>query len=96
MRYLDHVRGHRLTLGIRPVGRAARAMRLVRLGGSSHRNITALCQTCDVAPKHNRRFDAIRNEWNEAPWFVLLIIAVSAFVGPMLIFGAWNAVRGLF
>ncbi len=49
-----------------------------------------------MAPKHNRRFDAIRNEWNEAPWFVLLIIAVSAFVGPMLIFGAWNALRGLF
>lgn len=51
---------------------------------------------CGVGMRNNRRLQALRHEWNEAPWFVLLVIAVSAFVGPMLIFGAWNSIRGLF
>lgn len=55
-----------------------------------------MCQTGAVGRKRSRRFDALRQEWHEAPWFVLLVIAVSAFVGPILIFGAWDAVRGLF
>ena len=41
-------------------------------------------------------FDAVRYEWHEAPWFVLLIIGVSAFVGPLVIFGLWDTVLGWF
>jgi len=49
-----------------------------------------------MGKKRSSKLDALRNEWNEAPWFVLLIIAVSAFVGPMLIFDAWDALVSLF
>lgn len=41
-------------------------------------------------------FESLRYEWNEAPWFVLLVIGLTAFVGPGLIFGAWGAVLSWF
>ena len=43
-----------------------------------------------------KALDSVRNEWHEAPWFVVLIIAVAALVGPGLIFGAWTALTSLF
>lgn len=49
-----------------------------------------------MAGKWSKAFDALRYEWSEAPWFVLLIVVVTAFVGPMVIFGVWNTVVGWF
>jgi len=49
-----------------------------------------------VGRKRSGRFDAIRHEWNEAPWFVLLILGVSAFVGQMIVFGLWDTITGWF
>ena len=51
---------------------------------------------CYVAGKWNRVFDAVRYEWHEAPWFVLLVIGISAFVGPIVIFGLWDRLVALF
>jgi hypothetical protein len=47
-------------------------------------------------PRLARAFTSLRNEWNEAPWFVVLMILVAAFVGPGLLWAAWAALRGLF
>lgn len=39
---------------------------------------------------------SVRHEWREAPWFVVLVLAVAAFVGPGLLLGLWVGLRGLF
>jgi hypothetical protein len=39
---------------------------------------------------------SIRHEWREAPWFVVLIIGVTAFVGPGLLWAGWSSLSGLF
>lgn len=44
----------------------------------------------------SKAIDSMRHEWREAPWFVILMIAVAAFVGPGLLWGAWAALSGLF
>jgi len=38
---------------------------------------------------------SVRNEWSEAPWFVILIVAVVAFVGPGILWATWDAIFGL-
>ena len=43
-----------------------------------------------------RAMQSLRNEWIEAPWFVVLTIVVVAFVGPGLLVGAWLAISSLF
>ena len=47
-------------------------------------------------PRWSRAFASLRHEWNEAPWFVVLVIAVVAFVGPGLLWAASNAISELF
>jgi len=47
-------------------------------------------------PRLNRAFASLRNEWHEAPWFVVLVIVVVAFVGPGLLWAGWSAVAQLF
>jgi len=47
-------------------------------------------------PRWSRAFTSLRHEWNEAPWFVVLVIAVVAFVGPGLLWAAWRAISTLF
>ena len=47
-------------------------------------------------PHWSRAFASLRHEWNEAPWFVVLVIAVAAFVGPGLLWAASNAISELF
>ena len=46
--------------------------------------------------RRDRMIASLRNEWFEAPWFVVLTIAVVAFVGPGLVWGAWLALSSLF
>ncbi|MDW3177358.1 MAG: hypothetical protein R8J94_08240 [Acidimicrobiia bacterium] len=43
-----------------------------------------------------RAIASLRHEWREAPWFVVLIIVVTAFVGPGLLWAAWTAITELF
>ena len=43
-----------------------------------------------------RALASVRNEWDEAPWFVILTIAVTAFVGPGIAWAAWTALSDLF
>ena len=43
-----------------------------------------------------RAIASLRNEWREAPWLVVLLIAVAAFVGPGLLWAGWAAVSELF
>jgi hypothetical protein len=40
-----------------------------------------------------RALQSLRQEWHEAPWFVILMITVVAFVGPSLLVGLWIAIR---
>jgi hypothetical protein len=47
-------------------------------------------------PRWSRAFASVRHEWNEAPWFVVLVIAVVAFVGPGLLWAASQAISELF
>jgi hypothetical protein len=47
-------------------------------------------------PRWSRAFASLRHEWNEAPWFVVLVIAVVAFVGPGLLWAASTAISELF
>jgi hypothetical protein len=49
-----------------------------------------------MGQRRERAFASVRNEWSEAPWFVLLTIVVVAFVGPGLVWGAWLAFASLF
>ncbi len=44
----------------------------------------------------SRAFASLRQEWHEAPWFVVLVIAVVAFVGPGLLWAGWAALSQLF
>lgn len=44
----------------------------------------------------DRAIASLKNEWVEAPWFVVLTIVVVAFVGPGLVWGAWLALTNLF
>ncbi len=39
---------------------------------------------------------SVRNEWVEAPWFVILTVGVVAFVGPGIVWAAWTALSSLF
>ncbi len=59
-----------------------------------------MCQTLDMRPDGHPRFsralDSVRNEWHEAPWFVVLMIVIVAFVGPGLVWAAWSALSSLF
>lgn len=32
-----------------------------------------------------------QDQWHEAPWFVILIILITAFVGPGLVYAGWRA-----
>ncbi len=43
-----------------------------------------------------RAIASLRNEWREAPWLVVLLIAVTAFVGPGLLWAAWQTISSLF
>lgn len=47
-------------------------------------------------PRIERALQSVRQEWNEAPWFVLLMIGVAALVGPGLVWGAWAAITQVF
>lgn len=49
-----------------------------------------------MGPRATRAFESVRQEWIEAPWFVILMITVVAFVGPGLVWGAWTALSQLF
>ncbi len=49
-----------------------------------------------MSQRRERACASVRNEWREAPWFVVLTIVVVAFVGPGLLWGAWLALAGLF
>lgn len=48
-----------------------------------------------MQPWMGRALMSVRNEWRDAPWFVVLIVAVVAFVGPGLIYGAWGSLNSL-
>ena len=50
----------------------------------------------DMRSKLRRALTSVWYEWSDAPWFVILIIALSAFVGTTLLFGIWRAITGLF
>jgi|GEM_PF-4319474 len=50
----------------------------------------------DGHPRFSRAFDSVRNEWHEAPWFVVLMILIAAFIGPGLIWAAWSAIFNAF
>ena len=45
----------------------------------------------DAHSRWERAFTSLRHEWREAPWFVVLMIAVTAFVGPGLLWALWAA-----
>jgi hypothetical protein len=49
-----------------------------------------------MKPRTARALASVRNEWREAPWFVILMVVVVAFVGPGLIWAAWAAIVNLF
>lgn len=42
-----------------------------------------------------RAFTGVHEQWIEAPWFVILMIAITAFVGPGLVWAIWKAVTSL-
>ena len=54
------------------------------------------CKTRAMGRRSDRAITSLRNEWIEAPWFVVLTILVVAFVGPGLLWGAWLALTSLF
>jgi len=58
--------------------------------------ITALWEALKMRPWLAKAIRSFQNEWHEAPWFVILMIAVVAFVGPSLLVGAWLAIRSAF
>lgn len=37
-----------------------------------------------------RAVAGVQDQWHEAPWFVILIIAITAFVGPGLVYALWR------
>ncbi|MGI9605273.1 MAG: hypothetical protein ACR2P0_03960 [Acidimicrobiales bacterium] len=43
-----------------------------------------------------RALASVWHEWIEAPWFVILTIVVIAFVGPGVIWAAWQAISDVF
>lgn len=49
-----------------------------------------------MKPRMARAFYSVRHEWAEAPWFVLLMILIAAFVGPGLLWAAWASLQDLF
>lgn len=48
-----------------------------------------------MGPWTTRAFQSVLNEWREAPWFVILAIAVAALVGPGIVWAAWTAIGNL-
>lgn len=46
--------------------------------------------------RRSKAIDSMRHEWREAPWFVLLVIVVVAFVGPGLLWAAWTTLSNQF
>lgn len=50
----------------------------------------------DGHPRLRKALASVRNEWHEAPWLVVLVIVVVAFVGPGLLWAGWAALSGLF
>ncbi len=39
-----------------------------------------------------RAWASLRTEWAEAPWFVVLVIGVTAFAGPIVLWELWQAI----
>lgn len=50
----------------------------------------------DMRTKLRRALTSVWYEWSDAPWFVILVIALSAFVGTTVLFGIWRAITELF
>jgi len=44
----------------------------------------------------HRALDSVRHEWHEAPWFVLLMICVSALVATIAIPAVLSALGNVF
>ena len=55
-----------------------------------------VCKTATMRPLMGKALASVRNEWVEAPWFVILTVVVVAFVGPGVVWAAWNALTSLF
>ena len=55
-----------------------------------------LCETDTMRRAVVRALASVRNEWDEAPWFVILTVAVTALVGPGIAWAAWTTVSDLF
>ena len=59
-----------------------------------------LCETSKVKPETRVRLRKAATsawyEWSDAPWFVILIILVTAFVGATAIWALWQAITGWF
>ena len=67
---------------------------------SQNRDMCPMWETwimrADGHPRFSRAIESVRNEWHEAPWFVILMIVIVAFVGPGLLWAAWAALTNLF
>lgn len=50
----------------------------------------------DSHPRLQRALASFRNEWHEAPWLVVLVVVVVAFVGPGLLWAGWSTIAALF
>jgi hypothetical protein len=50
----------------------------------------------ETNPRFHRALASLRNEWHEAPWFVVLVIVVVAFVGPGMIWAGVEAISDVF
>jgi len=42
----------------------------------------------------SRAVASVQDQWYEAPWFVILVILITAFVGPGLLWALWRFLAG--
>lgn len=54
------------------------------------------CVKPDTRARLKQAVTSFWYEWSDAPWFVILVVAVTAFVTATLAWGLWQAMSGLF